>query len=85
MHECGSPKYFCPKGSSDPIKVSQGYYTGGGVETQRTSQRVCEKGFYCVDGVRHPCPLGYFGNKEGLSSLYGPDITPFICDGICDK
>ena len=32
----------------------------------RTGERMCEEGFYCVDGVRRPCPAGLFGNSRRL-------------------
>lgn len=39
-------------------------------------QVICEPGFYCVGGVRRPCPPGTFGNSSGL---WEPS-----CSGPCD-
>ncbi len=38
-------------------------------------QAPCEPGHYCIDGVRLPCPPGFFGDSPGLS-------TP-SCSGPC--
>ncbi|KAH7489081.1 uncharacterized protein KRP23_3019 [Phytophthora ramorum] len=43
--------------------------------TTRVAQRRCEPGHYCVDGERHACPAGTFGNKAGL--------TTTDCSGLC--
>ncbi|KAL4094950.1 hypothetical protein PRIC1_010600 [Phytophthora ramorum] len=43
--------------------------------TTRVAQRRCEPGHYCVDGERHACPAGTFGNKAGL--------TTAECSGLC--
>lgn len=37
--------------------------------------RKCEVGHYCVDGVKTPCPAGYFGNAGSLNSS--------LCSGLC--
>ncbi|GMF24118.1 unnamed protein product [Phytophthora lilii] len=41
----------------------------------RIAQRRCEPGHYCVDGERHRCPAGTFGNRAGLTSSE--------CSGVC--
>ena len=35
----------------------------------------CEPGFYCVDGTKHPCPAGRYGESSGLAHA--------ACDGPC--
>lgn len=57
----------------------------------RTSQSVCEPGFYCSGGLSIPCPEGTYGVTFGLSSsnctapcppgYYCPEqsVTPTIC------
>lgn len=50
-------------------------YCGFGRTTRWSSQVKCEPGHYCVDGVRFPCPPGYFGSSPGLT-------TP-TCSGSC--
>jgi hypothetical protein len=84
MVECGSPQYFCPKGSPLPVKVSVGYYSIGGNETQRSAQAICERGFYCANGIRYACPLGSYGLSVGLSFASGPDNSVFLCSGLCE-
>eukprot|EP01038_Epipyxis_sp_PR26KG_P010959 gene10959-14719_t len=37
--------------------------------------RTCEEGYYCEEGIKKPCPGGYFGNSSGL-------ITS-SCSGMC--
>ena len=52
---------YCPTGSSAPA--------------HRVNQSVCQPGWYCVSGVRLPCPDGVYGSDTGLS-------TP-LCSGQC--
>lgn len=86
--ECGSSAVYCPLGSADPVPVSSGYYTiGSDRNATRSAQQQCEPGYYCVDGLRHACPPGSFGDTSGLSSPVGPifdHINAFFCSGLCD-
>ena len=87
QNECGNSNVFCPKGSSEPTKVTPGYYTTGyvsisgsyqsdGDKSKRSSETQCEEGTYCdINGIRHPCPAGTFGNETGL--------TTALCSGKC--
>lgn len=84
MIECGSPQYFCPRGSQTPTTVSVGYYSVGGNETQRSAQAICETGFYCVGGIKYSCPAGSYGISQGLSFPYGPDDAVYFCSGLCE-
>ncbi|CAN0423186.1 unnamed protein product, partial [Hapterophycus canaliculatus] len=85
----GKASVFCPEGAPAPQAVSEGFYTvqgaGGVLSSLRfrardavisaSPQVKCEPGHYCVDGVRFPCPPGYFGSSPGLT---GP-----ACSGSC--
>ncbi|CAM9516442.1 unnamed protein product, partial [Chrysoparadoxa australica] len=64
----------------------QGYYTVDdsdegdrypwlSVSMTMTSLRMCEKGYYCRDGIRTICPPGTWGGETGLSSS--------SCSGLC--
>lgn len=76
-----------PYGNDRPRKVSIGYYSiGSGGSTlggdgasaivTRTGQKITEKGYYSIDGIKYICPAGRYGAIEGLS-------TP-LCSGYCD-
>lgn len=47
----------------------------------RTAQAECEPGYYCLDGVRLPCPAGTFGLSGGLTSpsCSGPCPAGYMC------
>ncbi|KAA0145912.1 hypothetical protein FNF28_07769 [Cafeteria roenbergensis] len=80
--DCGSAAVFCPEGSSAPSTVADGYYSFGGESSAvRTGSAICEKGYYCSNGERSPCPAGRFGSTEGLSSpaCSGPCTAGFLC------
>jgi hypothetical protein len=66
---CGSPSLYCPSGSGAPQIVGYGNYSVGGPVQQRHSQTVCEAGYYCMYGVRYPCPAGSYGVSSGLNYL----------------
>lgn len=68
--ECGGDNYYCPIGSKEPIRVSLGYYSTGPTPTTRTKQVLCERGYYCIEGRRHPCPSGMYGEKYGETSPF---------------
>ena len=65
---CGNATVYCPMGTSSPIKVSPGFYstplTSAG--SSRSSQSLCDVGYYCKDGIRYPCPAGTYGDQAGL-------------------
>ena len=84
--ECGFPDRYCPRHSSQPVLVSLGHYTVGGVASRRVSQRPCERGFYCVRGERFSCPPGTYGDREKLSYEFQPHEAThtFICSGFCE-
>ncbi|ETV67019.1 hypothetical protein, variant 1 [Aphanomyces astaci] len=80
---CGGSNVVCRTGSVAPIGVFAGYYSGSDTtradavtrESMRWFQKPCEPGYYCVNGVRNPCPTGTFGSTGQL-------VTPF-CSGKC--
>jgi len=86
--ECGSPHLYCPPKSSKPTNVRMGYYTIGNDskrseiqshsdQTTRWGEKICEIGHYCIDGVKHLCPAGKYGNQTGL--------TNENCSGDCKR
>lgn len=66
--ECGAVDVFCPQGSSQPTPVADGHYSVGPTPLQRTSQLICEAGFFCRGGVKVQCPAGVYGSALGLTS-----------------
>eukprot|EP00606_Chrysophyceae_sp_TOSAG23-5_P000256 GSChrysophyteH2.ASY1.ANO1.351.1 assembled CDS len=76
--ECGSADVYCPPSSVLPTPVQVGYYTVGprNDASIRFAEIICEPGYYCIAGVRHRCPLGYYGAVSGLHTD--------TCSGQCD-
>ena len=75
---CGpKPSSYCPEASSHPLPTSLGYYAVSSETTEGaySSQVVCPRGFYCIDGTKYPCPAGRYGGQvmETNSS----------CTGVC--
>ncbi|EEY65353.1 uncharacterized protein PITG_17008 [Phytophthora infestans T30-4] len=73
--ECGGDGFICRTGSSKPLAIPQGYYAIGVTNTTRFFQRPCERGYFCVNGVKYQCPSGTFGATSGL--------TTAACSGTC--
>ncbi|KAL7533460.1 hypothetical protein ACHAXR_010386 [Thalassiosira sp. AJA248-18] len=73
QNKCGRPNAYCPRESSSPIYVSEGYYTNE--DDMRMSQHLCEPGFYCQNGLKMPCEAGTYGASAGLSEK--------SCNGRC--
>ncbi|KAF4127591.1 hypothetical protein GN958_ATG23220 [Phytophthora infestans] len=73
--ECGGDGFICRTGSSEPLAIPQGYYAIGVTNTTRFFQRPCERGYFCVNGVKYQCPSGTFGATSGL--------TTAACSGTC--
>ncbi|OQR87461.1 hypothetical protein ACHHYP_20382 [Achlya hypogyna] len=69
------PSKFCPINVYAPQPVGLGNYSIPLDSSFRTSQAVCEPGYYCIGGVRRPCPAGTFGTAFGL--------TTAACSGLC--
>lgn len=84
--ECGEAGRYCPRGSSDFTVVSSGYYSVGIASIKgsyqlqddvstRSGEVTCEKGTYCMEGVRYACNAGTYGATQGLSNA--------DCSGLC--
>lgn len=76
--ECGNHTVFCPLGSATPLLVMAGYYSvpAGGDSKRRTSEKKCEPGHFCDQGIRKYCLPGTWGGTFGLISAH--------CDGPCE-
>ncbi|KAE9188581.1 hypothetical protein PF004_g22461 [Phytophthora fragariae] len=46
-------------------------------EDIRDGQRICEPGSFCVDGKKHLCPAGRYGDKSSETSS--------LCAGLCTR
>ena len=81
---CGSENHFCPLGSAAPTIVPIGYYsvdingaTPASTYNIRVAAVICPLGHYCVDGVKHACKGGTYGESEGLHTKE--------CSGLCSE
>jgi hypothetical protein len=94
---CGGSNYYCPQGISTPFVVDIGFYSFGIFSspaasqnildvTTRTSQKLCEPGYYCSDGVRYPCQGGLYSNEYGTnsSSCKGSCEPGYYCESASD-
>ena len=63
---------FCPPGSGYPTIVGFGNYTLGGSSTTQHSQAVCNRGYYCKEGVQYSCPQGTYGMVAGMNYITYP-------------
>ena len=73
---CGGASRFCPSGSAAASTVKSGSYTKPESGNTRSSEAVCEAGWFCSGGSRSKCRAGYFGASTGRTSD--------TCDGKCD-
>ena len=80
-HPCGGAEWYCPKGSNEPVQVTEGFFTipEHVNKTHRIGQHPCPGGFVCESGTRASCVAGYFcpgGNQKrapcGSAELYCP-------------
>ena len=84
---CGGAHVYCLPGSTAPTSVTDGFYsifTGVDAGAQQlwdplnrtaSAELPCEPGYYCIKGVKYPCPPGTFGWQYGLTSP--------LCSGLC--
>lgn len=90
---CGDARFYCPPHSAYPTAVDYGYYTigdsslPGDMQSEddfytRWSQKQCEPGFYCQEGVKYRCPKGHYGAYPGMANATcdGECYPGFICD-----
>ena len=84
QYECGAFDLFCPPGSAAPTQVSVGFYsfttqTGSPRASSgmiQSAQAECEIGFFCLAGIKSPCPPGTIGSSIGLSSTSCSALCP---------
>jgi hypothetical protein len=72
--------FYCPLGSSVPLRLQVGYYAVGGDDNNtRAAQEVCPPGHYCPEslGIKLTCPPGVYGGSYGL--------TDAACGGECSR
>ncbi len=72
---CGHTSLYCPAGSAQPRRATDGEYTIGLTSETRNSTAPCNSGSYCVNGTSTLCMAGQFGCADRLST---PD-----CNGPC--
>jgi len=84
---CGDASVYCPVGSTAPTPVHDGFYsiftgTNAGAQalwdsmnSTSSAELPCEPGYYCVRGIKYPCPPGTFGWRFG--------DTTSKCGGLC--
>lgn len=51
QNQCGGYMYYCPEASPQPYQVSVGYFSIGGTDLTRSSQRPCESYIKSEDGL----------------------------------
>ncbi len=75
--QCGDVNYYCPRGSTYPIRVQGGYYSIGGNYDNKTrnAEAICPPGSYCINSIPYLCPKGYYGDTPGLATV--------DCSGHC--
>lgn len=73
---CGNASYFCPIGSSFPQNVLPSFYSLPEGNDLKHKQMVCEPGYYCIDGIRIPCPAGVYGETNGLITAACTSVCP---------
>jgi len=56
QNPCGGDMYYCPEASSQPTKVSVGYFSIGGTEMTRSSQQPCESYIDSENGLNYLLP-----------------------------
>ncbi len=80
-HPCGGPDVFCPLGSYKPTLVERGYYSVGGTNETRFNQKMCTPGNFCIDGLKRPCPIGYYCPDEGMFEPLECGKLSLFCPG----
>ncbi len=96
--KCGSTEVHCPRGSYKPTQTQAGYYSTreghyvvdihGDLDLIMDTEVMCEKGFYCRDGIRMQCPPGTYGAIQGASNetLHCQLCSPgYFCPGEANE
>lgn len=76
-YECGSVTYFCPAGSSYPIKVAGGYYSVGGGNSKGNLTRTAQTSAI-ADSCELFCALFYFSSKFSPYHFSSRPSSPFL-------
>ena len=78
------PRFYCPRGSKGPMRTGLGWFAinnrgtfGGGYG----GEKQCTPGYYCIDGLRHSCATGRYGNRmlETNASCTGACSAGWYC------
>ena len=82
---CGNVTVYCPVGSSGPVPVAVGYYSGpdSAAVDSKESALECPPGAYCVGGVRVLCPPGTF--QSGVRKSNISDCAVCTAGGWCGQ
>ena len=72
---CGSDNKYSIAGATVCTAVTVGYYSTGGTSTTRSGEQHCQRGHYCIAGVRYSCAAGRYGSSTMLTSA--------DCTGLC--
>ncbi len=80
---CGRAEVYCPAGTPERLPVADGHYSAplSAPPELRSEQLPCEPGYFCVQGVRYPCPAGRFGSDARLTddTCTGPCTAGYFC------
>ena len=78
---CGNSSQYCPEGSSQPRPIPSGYFGIGKDRNLHFDIIICPKGTYCMDGFKHVCQPGSYGDTVGLSteSCSAPCPAGYYC------
>lgn len=70
----GGGSLYCPAGSPSPLPVTPGYFSVGAdpahpqlaaTNATRSSQLICEAGWFCSGGIARECPGGWYSGERG--------------------
>ena len=85
MKSCSKqPLEYCPELSSRPLHIARGFYAVKSALSNNggyADQKPCERGTYCLNGVRYLCPSGRFGStlRSWNSSCSGLCTAGYYC------
>ena len=84
QEECGSASRFCEAGTERPVGVGNFSVGADGLATEanakrRTMQRVCPRGHFCRQGVKHKC--GTEGANESVFCETGESEPKRVAEG----
>ena len=81
QQKCGGIEWYCPKGSAHPTRVTKSYYTAPLTvdEDLRYEQRICDAGYFCINGTRTECGGRNYYCPEG--SVEGREVPKGYVSG----